>query len=279
MGLRGILSRRRGCRTAAAAVAASLLGVAAGAQGVQPFADDREFQSVWLVQPSDAPLGPRTLEDSDFVYKQRLVPPTLVRVKADAVDPQSKKVIVPSGSQLFGVLTSGPPIYCLAGVRDASVMKSLLIGGGNRQVCLVDSDRDGALDGHFGVGNAIKGLPNISGKRPKKLKPLAPAAFETLAPEAIAIPYFVGVKYEGIVGLALKNKTPVFSVVFGTDESSEMLTGQIRPVEDSDPMLVKVLGAEFAVTERRDRTLSVDVRSAIPPQPFGVVQTVTYRTY
>lgn len=241
--------------------------------------DDRTFSSVWLIQPGDEALGSRSVRDGEFVFKRKLLPPSLVRLTANAVDAETDKVLVPAGTQLFGVLSAGPPIFCQVGIRDASLARSLLIGGGNRQQCFTDMDRNGALDGHFSFGNAIKGLPNIQGKRPKVPEKVLGGEYQVVPTDQLAHDYFVGVKYEGVIGLARKVQTPVFSVEFGTTGSTEKLSRQIRPVKDSKPFLVSVLGAEFAVTGRKDDVIDIDVRRPIPPQPFGVVKTATYRYY
>jgi hypothetical protein len=258
----------------------ALLPAAAAAQvaGAASASEERRFTTIWLVQPSDAPLGPRTIEDNDYVFRQRLLPPTLIRLTADVADPEDGHVMAAAGTQMFGLLTSGPPLFCKVGRKDPSVARTLLLGGGNRQACYADMDRNGTLDGQFSVGNAVKGLPNISGKRPKVPKPVSGGAYERIDPNLIDTPYFVGVRYEGMVGL-LSKKRPAFRIWFGTDESRDSLTSFTRPPKGSEQPVVQVLGAEFTVVAMRGETLDIDIHRAIPPQPFGVVRTVTYSYY
>ena len=238
---------------------------------------EREFTAVWIVQEADAPLGARSVNDGEFVFRNRLLPPALIRLRADALAEGNGNVVVAAGTQLFGLLTQGPPIYCVVGRREPSVAMRILWHGGNRQVCLTDLDRDGTLDAHFTVGNQVMGVPNFSGRRPRNPDRLRGAAFETLAPDQIDVEYFVGVKYEGRIGMVRRNPTPVFSVVFGTEGSQERLSGDVRPVRRSDPPLVTPLLAEFVVTGVRGDTIDIDVRRNVPPQPFAVVRTtVTY---
>lgn len=257
------------------AAAFSLPGVASAA----PETDDRRFTSVWIIAPAEAlQTGSRIVGDNEFVLKQRLLPPSLIRLRSAAVD-RSGEVVVPAGTQLYGLVTAGPPIYCLVGTRDPSFLQEALLGGGNRQICLTDLDRDGALDARFTVGNLVKGLPNISGKRPKTPRPIRPAAFDMLEPEHVEVDYFAGVRFDGFVGILKRRETPTFSIVFGTEQSNDRLTRDVRPEKGSDPWRVRVLGGEFTVLQQEKDRIHVDVQQTLPPQPFGVVQTTTIVTY
>jgi hypothetical protein len=237
---------------------------------------EREFNSVWLVQPSEVPLGIRTIKNNDFVLKQRLLPPSLIRVRTDALDSQTGKVIAAAGTQLFGLSTDGPPIFCITGVRDATFVKTLLIGGGNRQICLVDMDRDGSLDGHFGVGNVIKGLPNISGRRPKTPKPVKGGAYDSLRPDQIEVEYFVGAQYRGNANLGGNH---VFEIRYGSAEQTGSLTDRLSHKETQVPGSMEILGGRFTILEAGSGTIRVQVDQTFPAQRFGVIQTTTFRVY
>lgn len=237
----------------------------------------RFFASVWHLEESDAPLGPRTIEDGDYVFRNRLLPASLVRLSADAVDQETGQPVVEAGAQLFGLSTPGAPIYCVAGRRDPSALRRILLSAANRQICLVDLDKDGDLDAHFAVGNTVMGVPNFSGHRPREPKSLAaPATYQELRPEEMETDYFVGVRYRG---RALLNARPVFTVTFGTEASRESLTDGIRGPRELGSQPVTPMGGEFLITSREGSTLTIDVRRNLPPQPFHVIQTVTYRYY
>lgn len=240
---------------------------------------EREFQSLWFIQPSDQPLGPRSVNEDEFVFRNRLLPPALVRLSADAVDSESGEVIVPAGAQLFGLIVKSAPIYCVVGRRDPSTAARILLGpnAANRQVCLIDLDGNRVFDAHFRVPNQVRGVPNFSGRRPRSPDALTGAAFETLSPDQIEVEYFVGVKYQGMIGLT--RRRPAFSIVFGTDRSTDRLTELVQPVRGSDPPLATPLRAEFVVSEVRGDTIDIDVRRNVPAQPFSVVRTVTYSYY
>lgn len=257
-------------------LAALLAGAGAGAASAQaPESNqDREFRSIWLIQPSEEATGPRTVQDGGFVIRQRLLPPSLIRLDADASDQRSGRVIAPAGTQLFGLLTRGPPIYCVVGRRDASTLQRMLLWGGNRQICFADLDRDGRLDVQFNVGNQVRGVPNIAGRRPRNPGAVAGGGYTSLRPDQIETEYFVGLTFEGFIGL--RNHEPVFRITFGNALSRESLSGDVRAVRNSRPWLVTALGAEVVVTEVPGRAIEADVRRFIPPQPFGVIRTVTY---
>ena len=271
---------RLGISIGAALAAGSIVSAASAQSDERSDRAEREFSSMWLVQASDQPLGARSVNDGELVFRNRLLPLSLIRLGADAIDQESGNVVAGAGTQLFGLMTRGAPIYCVVGRREPSSAMRILWNGGNRQICLVDFEKDGTLDAHFTVGNQVMGVPNFSGRRPREPDALASAVtYESLPPDQIATNYFVGVRYEGVIGLLSRRRTPVFSVVFGSESSEEQLTGDVRPVRRSDPWLVTPLMAEFTVHAINGDTIDIDVRRNVPPQPFHVVRTMTYRTY
>lgn len=235
---------------------------------------ERFYVSLWMVAESDSPLGPRTVADSEYVLRNRLLPPRLIRLTADAAEEGTGRVVVPAGTQLFGLSTSGAPIWCVVGRRDPGTAERILLGGGsNRQICLTDLDRDGDVDAHFSVVNQVRGVPNFSGYRPLTPDPLTGAAYETLRPDQIEIEYFVGIRFEG---RAILGARPVFSVSYGSERSRGSLTSGVRARRDGS---VETMGAAFQVTGAADGRLQVDVTRNIPAQPFHVMRTVTYSFY
>ena len=258
-------------------VLAAVVGVTAPA--IAQDRAEREFKSLWFVQPSDQPIGPRSVNEDEFVFRNRLLPPALVRLTADAVDRESGEVVVPAGTQLFGLIAKSAPIYCVVGRRDPSTAARILLGpnAANRQVCLIDLDGDQLFDAHFRVPNLVRGVPNFAGRRPRNPDALTGAAFETLPPDQIEVEYFVGVKYAGMIGLT--RRRPAFWIVFGTERSTERLTTMVQPIRGTDPPLVTPLLAEFVVSAVRGDTIDIDVRRNVPAQPFSVVRTVSYSYY
>jgi hypothetical protein len=221
--------------------------------------DERRFGTEWSVQASDAPLGVRTFAKHDFVLRQRLLPPSLIRLKADAADAKTGRVLAPAGAQLFGLATYGPPIFCA-------------VGGGRRYACFIDMNRDGALDGHFLAASLTDDLPNIYGKRSRSPDGVRGGAYDRLDPKELVADYYVGLIYAGNVRSGRDQGEPVFAVMFGNGGNGRSLSDDVRPVEGSDPALVRALGAELVVRQRQGETIEIDLRRAIPPQQFGVVQ-------
>jgi len=237
---------------------------------------ERFFMTLWWLQPSAEPLGRKTVRDGDYVMRTRLLPPSLIRLNADAVAERGSRVVVPAGSQLFGLSTSGAPIWCALARRSTGASVSgALLGGlvGRRapsQLCLVDLDRDGRLDAFFSPNSPIGGVPNFSGHRPRNPDRLAPAGFEELQPEQVEADYFVGIRYEG---LSMIGAHPTFSISFGNERNREQLTDLIGPRDG----VVEALGGEFAIVGREGETLEVDIRRTLPRRPFHVMQTIRYR--
>lgn len=230
--------------------------------------DDRRYASIWIVQPNAEAVGRHTVRPGDFIFRQRLLPPTLVRLDSDARDAGSGALIAAAGSQLFGLITEGPPIYCVAGRRSATALMQDLIGGpANRQICLVDMDRDGRLDSHFAKGNWIRGVPSIEGRRPNRMDAVTGGTYTAIPPTEMIAHYFVGLRYMGSIVLTYDM---YFQIAWGDDGGHQTLPDAIVPIRHSDPPLVQVRGAELVVAARRPGEMDVDVRSAFPPAPFFV---------
>ncbi len=237
---------------------------------------ERFYLTLWWAQPSSEPLGRKTVRDGDYVMRTRLLPPSLIRLSADAVVARGARTVLPAGTQLFGLSTSGPPIWCALPRRSTggSVGGSLLGGLVGRraasQLCLADLDRDGRLDAFFSANSPVGGVPNFSGYRPRTPNPLTPAPFERLEPEQIEADYYVGIRYEG---LSMVGANPTFSISFGNERNRERLTETITGRDG----IVEALGGEFAILGREGDALAVDIRRTLPRRPFHVMQTIRYR--
>ena len=214
------------------ALAASAIGSAAAAQAPAPSAQDfRRYSAIWLIQPKAVPQGPQTIRKGGFVYQQRLLPPTLVRLETAAVDAANGKTLAEAGGELFGLVTAGPPIFCATG-REYT------------QRCFTDMDRDGRLDGHFTKSNPVQALPSISGKRPETLKPLKGGLYRQADPRSMKTKYLVGVRFNRVNSL-LQTPNPVFRIVFGSEAWTDNLSKEIMP--GAGPQEIEALGARFRV--------------------------------
>ena len=237
---------------------------------------ERFYLSLWWIAPGTQPLGRRTVREGDYVVRSRLLPPSLIRLTGDAVAARGNRVVVPAGTQLFGLSTSGPPIWCVlerrssGGTVAGSVLGGLVGRRAPSQLCLVDLDRDGRLDSFFSANSPVRGVPNFSGNRPRNPAGLAPTAFERLDPERMETEYFVGIRYGGVATL---RSNPYFTISFGDGERQGHLTSSVSPQNGT----VTALGASFQIVSRNGETLEIDVRRNMPRQPFHVMRTVTYR--
>ncbi len=241
-----------------------------------PPANPDYIETAWIVQPDSAQTGERAVRDGDYVVKHRLLPPSLVELREDATDAKSGKVLAKAGDQLFGLLTSGAPVFCVNSVPKQNAARTLLFGSGNLQRCLIDSDKDGRLDGSFNAGNAIAGLPNFMRKRPKKPGAVAGGAYVAVDPATDRQQYFVGVRYEGRAAIIGKGSVPTFSIRYGTEDNVGSLTYDEVPKDGAFPINMTILGARFAVLARDAETIQVKIDEAMPEQLFGVVVTTRY---
>lgn len=233
-------------------------------------------ETAWIVQPDVGQLGVRKVADSAYVLKHRLLPPSLIQLQDDVKDAKSGKVLAKSGDQLFGLLSRGAPVFCINAVPKQDLARSLLFGSGNLQRCLIDNDADGRLDSHFNAGNAVLGLPNFSRKRPKKANAVSGGSYRQIDPALDNQNYFVGVRYEGTVGMIKKQPSPTFSIRFGTEGNTGMISGDTRSADKGFPFIIRALGSSFSVLAIENDVISVRVDQAVPEQRFGVVQTVRY---
>jgi hypothetical protein len=131
------------------------------------------------------------------------------------------------------------------------------------------------FESYFDTISVVPGLPTIAGKRPKKPKPVAtPVAYEVAAPADLEKPFWIGIRYQG---KALIYDWRNFQVSFGSDTTDGSLTDFIHTSGSNYPMSLSLLGARFTVLGLEDKKLKVRVDETMPPQPFGIMRTVTYR--
>jgi hypothetical protein len=254
------------------ALASFLLGGAI----LTPAANPDYVETAWIVQADPTQVGERNVRDGEFILKQRLLPPALAELDEDVKDAKSGKILAKAGDQLFGLLTSGAPVFCVNAMPKQNVARSLLFGSGNLQRCLIDSDNNGRFDAEFNAGNAIPGLPNFMRKRPKKPDLVSGGAYRSIDPNMDKQRYFVAVRYEGRAGIIGKGSLPTFSVKFGTEGNIGSLTYDTVPDTGVMPFDVRMLSSRFTVMARDGEVIRVNVQEAMPEQRFGVVQSIRY---
>ena len=234
----------------------------------------RQMLTIWLVQPAGTQPGTVEASSTDFILKQRLLPTGLAQLTGPFQDADGNRALG-RGTQLFEV-KSDVPIYCVAGMRKPKGFDKWMKGGTTSQFCLVDMDSDRRFDGYFEPISMVPGLPTIAGKRPKKLKPMTPVGYELADPATLEKPFWIGIQYQGKPLLYDRRN---FGVSFGSDTGKGSLTSWVYTSGSSYPVSQKLLGASFTVLGEAGGKVRVRIDQPIPPQPFGVMHSVTYRIY
>lgn len=235
----------------------------------------RSFSTMWIVMP-DNQRTPRevSVKGGELILKQRAMPFGLARLTGPAADPKGKFDLT-AGTELFR-LQSDVPIYCLAGKNAPTGVAKWLLGGSTTHLCLVDADADGRFEGQFVTASQVEGLPTLVGKRPKTADPIiAPAAYAPAAPSSGTTQYWVGVEYQGKPLLYNRRN---FTVSFGNGKDKGSLTDWVY-TGGTFPAEQTLLGAKWTVLALDGDQLKVRIDQSMPPQPFAIMHSVTYRFY
>lgn len=225
--------------------------------------------SYWMVEPAPPPQGVRHLASKELVLEQRLLPTGLAELARSTTTGEIDAALL-EGTQLIEVKSSTGAVYC-EGELDARGL------GGRGQQCFLDGDRDGAFETWFKVLSATPGFVTISGKLPKKLKPLAqPLAYRLLEPTQSRLGAFVGIERRNWFNIYSRES---FMIVFGSGEEKERITHPVQFKSADMPKELNVLGARFTALSESDGKMAIRVDAGMPAQPFAVVQTTTYRVY
>jgi hypothetical protein len=235
------------------------------------------YSTKWIVADSlDTPTGaPRTIKvrSGDVFLRHRLLPKAAAILDADLKD-EAGKTILTKGSQMFALEVEGVDIFCDANQKSPSAMTALLVGGGFKNVCGVDSDRDGRFDSYFSARSLIKGLPSIEGKLPKVAKKSNNVVYRRVEPSTMTAQYFVGIEFEGKPLLYDRRN---FRITFGEGNNHKSLSDWSYLKGGSYPQSMELLDSKFTLVSEKDGTLEIKIDREMPSQPFGVVMTVTYR--
>jgi hypothetical protein len=234
-----------------------LLASASSASGA-----GRSLTTVWAVGDSLLSTDVREVGVGDYVLKHRLLPSGLAELVAgvEGLAPGQQLVEIGGGEAL---------VFC-----DAEIRSKKLVG--HAQPCLVDADRDGRFEGIFHTTSVTKGLLTIEGKRPKAAKPIAPAAYRRLDPAAFRQALFVGLEYRGSANLVGNH---VFEVNYGSDERTGSLSRRLTRKGSKLDAPMEFMGGQFSILGTTANGIRVRLNRSIPPQPFGVLVTTTYRIY
>ena len=227
-------------------------------------AANRFVTTIWSVGESLVPAGEREIGRLDYVFKHRLLPTGLAEVAEG-----SPETGLAAGAQLVELQTGGALVFCDADIRGQKLV-------GHAQPCLVDADRDGRFESMFRTTSVTKGMLTVQGKLPKKPKPIGPLAYRRLDPAQFKQALFVGLQYRGDANLF---DNQVFEVKYGSDDKTGSLTERIVHKKGNIPGETAFLGGRFTILSTAPEGIRVRVDQPMPPQPFAVFQTTTYRVY
>jgi hypothetical protein len=262
MPVNGNRTKRRATTVAQLCIAATALAASPAA-----IAQSRDLQSLWVVQPIAVPEGDRLLAGGDFVLKQRLLPTGLAELGADVA---LGTTTFAAGTQLVAATAEGVKIFC---VTDVAKQKLL---GASSQPCLIDSDSDGDFDGWFNGYSQTKGLLTLSGRYPKKPKPIAETGYREVPPGTMRDTYFVAIERRNYFNIYSRES---FMIVFGREGQLERLTAPIAFKSSEMPRELSVMGAKFTAISESGGKMLVRISAAMPQQPFGIVKTTSYSFY
>jgi hypothetical protein len=249
---------------ATAAVAAALLAAPAAAQVSGP------YELSWDIVPTAVPAEDFWVKEQGIVVETRLRPRGLFAPQADVLD-KAGVVQVPKGTQMV-LVHSAFPMACNVTKAAGGVAKS-------KRVCVLDSDRDGAMDMAFVSGFGGDYWMTLEGDVAKE-KPFAvtPVAMDTLDPATMADAPFFTLNYQRIldggiqIPLTQEGGNMVrFHFKVGREKRREWMIRECRdPTPPSQcasanfPSVLSIAGLELELLERRKE----DVRMRIL-KPFG----------
>lgn len=257
--------------TLSKAIAKLLAGALAIAPvgNVQAQAEAINLFTPWQIEPAAPPQAALDLAGGDFVIKQRLLPMGLAQLDTPLVDP-ARKLSLAAGTQLVAVGEAGKGVFCDATRYKKKANDTVL-------ACFVDADRDGRFESYFKGYSYSGAIISLQGKvKAKNLKPIAPVAYRTLAPDAFTQDLFVGIQRRNYFNIYSRES---FMVVFGNAQHTEEITQPIQFKSAEMPKDMTVLGARFTALSETAGRMRIKVHSAMPQQPFAIYQTTTYRFY
>jgi hypothetical protein len=233
---------------------------------------------MWSVEPTQ-PLAEVSVNRGDFVVKTRLLPPGLIELAEDVVEPGRQKVLAHAGDQLFQAMAGKPlretpgidlGVYCSFHPEDVGPAGLMgILAGGRKQIyrCFVDSDRNGRLDG-VAPNACISGTVfTIKGRVPAKRDPVSGGAYRKLAPEAIKDGPLLGIVFKGV----RRDGAPDLDLAFG---NGEIVPSFLSPSGKTGTQNQRrIFGAKVSTIGGTDAAASLRVDEGIPMQPFVMIST------
>jgi hypothetical protein len=248
---------------AAAALATAIIVLAEPAA-----AQSRHIYTLWMIEPAPAPSGVRHLASKEYVLKQRLLPTRLAELPRQVGEAEIGSSL-PAGTQLIEVSNRAGALFC-----EGEMHKGKLAGG-RAQICFMDADRDGRFESRFKSWSATPSLVTISGRIPKTLTPIAsPIEYRLVDPATSRLGAFVAIERRNYFNIYSRES---FMIVFGAGERQSRITTPVSFKSAEMPKEMTILGARFTALSEAEGKMAIEVHSPMPRQPFGVIQTVSYR--
>lgn len=238
-------------------------------------AGPNKFFSMWFVEPT-LPVAEIAVARGDFVIKTRLLPPGLIELADDVVEPRKGKVLARAGEQLFQAMAGSPlretpgidlGVYCSFHPEDIGPKGLMAIVGARKLVyrCFVDSDRDGQFDGIASVSCLSPTLFTIKGKVPAKPPSVTGGAYRKIASEAIKDGPMIGAVFKGI----RRDGAPDLDLVF----ADGAFIPSFLPPDGKTGVTRRrqILGATVSTIDGTDASARLRIDAGFPVQPFVMV--------
>ena len=256
-------------RLTGAVVAVLLLGGAFSAATAEaPGGSPGQMATRWVIEPIDPPAGERLLASKEYVLKQRLLPTGLMRLPR-AVGQAEAGAELAAGTELIEVKSTAGIVFCEGQIRSKKMI------GGRLQVCFLDGDFDGRLESTFRSSSQAPALVMIGGLMPKKRMALAaPIAIDRADPATSQLGTFVAIERRNFFNIYSRES---FMILFGSSEQQERITWPVQFKAAEMPKELDILGARFTALRETGGRMAIRVDQAMPAQPFGVIQTMSYR--
>jgi hypothetical protein len=232
-------------------------------------AQDRTMKTIWTIEASTSTPTAQKLKPRDYIFRQRLLPTAIAQIDGIALGVSIEGVT--NETQLVEIQSAGAAVFC-----DPVVRAQKLIG--HAQPCFIDGDNDGRFEGLFMTTSVTEGLLNIQGNRPKKPRAILPVTYKKLASDQFKRQLFFGIQYRGNANV-LSNH--VFEYNFGDLNTVEKdsITNRFIVKRNELPMKMDIMGGSFTLMSESADGIVVRIDKTLPSQPFGVLQTTTYRFY
>lgn len=230
-------------------------------------AEKVELYAIYQIEAAELPTGNLALSAGDYVLKQRLVPMGLAVIDEPAMVAKPERRLE-AGTQLIAVGHPKHRLFC-----DATRYKKK--ANDTALACLADTDGDDRFDASFKGLSMTGAIISLQGRlNLEKLHPIEPVSYRSVEPNEFDQNLFVAIQRRNFFNIYSRES---FTIEFGNSEFTEELTRPIQFKNEEMPKEMTVLGSRFTALSETDGVMTVRVDRAMPPQPFGVMRTVTYR--